>query len=591
VSFDVLASDPAAASELGRACGIGPALGQVLLHRGLGDPDAAQRFLDPRLSSLTPPEAMADRGAAVDRLARAVRRRERVAVFGDYDVDGTTATAVLTEVIEALGGEAVPLLANRFDGGYGLSRPALERCLATGARLLVTCDCGSSDHERIAEANRRGVEVIVIDHHLVPAEPLPALAFLNPHRPECGFPFLGLASVGLALVVAAGLRAALGARLDLRRWLDLVALGTIADVAPLEEDNRALVRSGLRVLRSTDPRPGLAALRALAVRRPSQLGARDVAFGLAPRLNAPGRLGDPMASLRLLRARSHGEARALAAELERANQARREVERRLTTEALAQVPLPTPSGVVVWGTDWHPGVLGIVAARLVDAHGVPALVLGVDGKTGQARGSGRAPAGRDLHGLLRACRGVLDTFGGHAAACGLELAARRLPELRDAFASASGDDPTHRDEAGGPSGGPVADVALDPSQFPVPKAQELDRLEPLGAANPDPVFLLPAAEVTAAREVGAGGAHLALELRLGGGSLRAFWPSFRQPGTGVGAGVPFRGDAAGDAEAGLLVGARLDLVGHLSADGYRGGDQVELRVRNIDRAAVGAFGA
>ncbi|MDQ3035779.1 MAG: DHH family phosphoesterase, partial [Myxococcota bacterium] len=243
--WELLPGDPSAASELGSALGVSPSIAQVLLHRGLGELSRAKEYLDPRLAGLTSPDAMVDREAAADRLARAIRCRERIAIFGDYDVDGTTSTAILAEAIEAMGGEVVALVASRFAGGYGFSAPALERVRATGAKLLVTCDCGSSDHERVEAARRAGIDVIVVDHHLVPTEPLPVIAFLNPHRPECGFPYKGLASAGLALSLAAAVRAQLGAKLDLRELLDLVALGTIADVAPLDGDNRRLVRAGL----------------------------------------------------------------------------------------------------------------------------------------------------------------------------------------------------------------------------------------------------------------------------------------------------------------------------------------------------------
>jgi single-stranded-DNA-specific exonuclease len=252
--------------------------------------------------------------------------RERVAVFGDYDCDGITSAAIMTEVLRALGGDVTPLLASRFDGGYGVSSAAAERIVGSGARVLVTCDCGSSDHASLDSLRARDIDTIVIDHHLVPDEPLPALAFLNPHRPDCGFSYKGLASCGLALSIGAALRAALGQKLDLRQWLDLVAIGTIADVAPLDGDNRALVRAGLGVI-GTSVRPGLRALAALAkIEGGSPLGAREVAFRIAPRINAPGRLGAPDLALRLLLARSDAEAGELAAQIEGISDRRRELQ-------------------------------------------------------------------------------------------------------------------------------------------------------------------------------------------------------------------------------------------------------------------------
>jgi single-stranded-DNA-specific exonuclease len=254
---------PAGTVKLARDLQVSETLAHWLVAQGRADAEAARRFLAPRLSELSSPVCMLDRAVAAERLARAVRNGEHIAVFGDYDCDGITATAVLTELLRALGGEVTPLVARRFEGGYGVSSPAVARILETGARLLVTCDCGSSDHASLRVLAEQGVEVIVIDHHLVPEEPLPALAFLNPHRPGCGFAFKGLASCGLAMSVGAAVRAELGRTVDLKAVLDLVAIGTIADVAPLVGDNRALVRSGLAVLAEAR-RPGLRALFELA---------------------------------------------------------------------------------------------------------------------------------------------------------------------------------------------------------------------------------------------------------------------------------------------------------------------------------------
>src|SRR5580658_1726658 len=246
VNLPLRASDEA--RELARQLGLSLTAASVLLARGLRAPAESVRFLDPRLAHLTAPDTMRDRDAAIERIARAVRAKERICVFGDYDADGITAAALLTDVLRTLGAEIAPLLADRFDGGYGLSDRALDRILDVRPSLLITCDCGSTDHERLERARLAGIDVIVIDHHRVPDAPLPAVAFLNPHRPGCPFVYKGLASVGLALSVGAGVRAALGVALDMRRWLDFVAIGTIGDVAPLDGDNRPLVRAGLAVL-------------------------------------------------------------------------------------------------------------------------------------------------------------------------------------------------------------------------------------------------------------------------------------------------------------------------------------------------------
>jgi single-stranded-DNA-specific exonuclease len=556
--YQLRPGDLAASRELGRALDISATTAQVLLHRGVADAEEAREFLDPKLSGLTPPDAMADRDRAAERLARAVQRRERVAVFGDYDVDGTTSAAILGGILAVLGADVRTLVANRFEGGYGFSDPALARALETGASLIVTCDCGSSDHERIARARAKGVDVIVVDHHLVPDRPLEAVAFLNPHRPECGFPYKGLASAGLALSVGAAVRAAVGSSLDLRAWLDLVALGTVADVAPLDGDNRRLVRAGLARIGSPRPRPGVLALREAARIRPgAAVGGTDIAFRLAPRLNAAGRLGDPAITLRLLQASTISEARLLAARIEQINLERRAIERRITEEAIGQVldvyGEQVDGGIVVASTGWHRGVVGIVAARLVDRFGAPTVVVAVE--DGEGHGSCRTPEGFSIYQAIHTCREHLSKFGGHSAAAGLSLPAERVEAFRAAFddvcratrSTLPPLDASHR-----------VDVVIGDG-FPLPTAGELAMLEPVGEGNAEPRFVLSGARVEDIGIVGEG--HLKLALRMGERRLSAFgWEM---------------GDLAGS------LGETVDLLGTLRPDSWRGGDAIELRIDGL----------
>lgn len=556
--FEVRPGDLATARELGKALGVSATTAQVLLHRGVSDVEQAREFLDPRLSGLTPPDAMADRDRAAERLARAVQRRERLVVFGDYDVDGTTSAAILGGILSLLGADVRTLVANRFEGGYGFSDPALERALETGASLIVTCDCGSSDHERISRARARGVDVIVVDHHLVPDRPLEAVAFLNPHRPECGFPYKGLASAGLALSVGAAVRAAVGSSLDLRPWLDLVALGTVADVAPLDGDNRRLVRAGLARIGSPSPRPGVLALREAArIRAGAPVGGVDVAFRLAPRLNAAGRLGDPAITLRLLQAGTIGEARMLAAHIEQINLERRAIERRITEEAMEQVRgvygETVDGGIVVASEGWHRGVVGIVAARLVDRFAAPAVVIALE--NGEGHGSCRTPDGFSVYDAVHACREHLARFGGHAAAAGLSLSEGRVEALRASF-----DDVCRTLRRALPplESTYCVDVPIGDG-YPLPTAQELAMLEPVGEGNAEPRFVLSGAKVEGVGVVGEG--HLKLALRLGEQRLSAFgWDM---------------------AALGSTLGERVDLLGTLRPDSWRGGDAVELRIEGL----------
>lgn len=424
-------TDASAVEALAHALQIHPLVARVLVGRGYTRPDATRSFLSPKLAELTRPDAMADRDAAAERLAAAVRSKERIVVFGDYDVDGITSAALITRALRAMGGDVSCLVASRFDGGYGLSDAALDRVLALDPKVLITCDCGTSDHPRLERARQRGVDAIVVDHHKVPDEALPVVAFLNPHRSDCRFPYKHMASVGLAFSIAAAVRARLGVALDLREYLDLVALGTIADVAPLDGDNRTLTRHGLERIADGHGGPGVRALLAESKLR-FRLVARDVAFSLAPMLNAPGRLGPATPTLELLLSETDRDAQPRAFALAQANLRRREISAQLVDAAIAQAHAlhgdHPPAGVVLAGDGWHAGMGGIVAGRLVERLQAAVCVIAIEGDLGV--GSVRAPRGTKLYDAVYACRDLLVGFGGHDAAAGGAHppgAHRRLP--------------------------------------------------------------------------------------------------------------------------------------------------------------------
>ncbi len=557
--------DPGPASEeafpLARELGVTITVADVLTRSGRTADEATRRWLEPRLAHLTAPDAMADRDLAADRIASAIRSGERICVFGDYDCDGITSAAVLTSAVRALGGDVVTRLATRRGGGYGLSDLALAGIKETRPGLLVTCDCGSSDHERIHAANRAGIDVVVIDHHLVPAEPLPALAFLNPHRPDCGFPYKWMASCGLALSMAAALRKVLGKELDLRPFLDLVAIGTIADVAPLTEDNRVLVRAGLAVL-AQGRRPGLRALAELARFPGGPVAADDVAFRFAPRINAPGRLADPDDALELLLETDPARAAAVAARIEELQLKRRAIQAQMVEEALKDVEdggFAQHAAIVVARQGWHPGVVGIVAGRLADQLGKPTIVIGLEGAVG--RGSVRGPRGFPLHDALTASKGELIKFGGHQAAAGVEVDATRVESLRAAWNDAcsnlsagsfGGDDPRRML------------VRIAPEDDPYDVALDLAKLDPCGEGNPEPRIVLPEARVVNARDLKG---HLRLSLSCGGRGIDA---------------IAFHRGAEADG----LRGQQVSVVGSLRRDTFRGGRAVELLVQRLLKAGA-----
>lgn len=549
------------AGTLAREVGLSLTVATVLAGRGFSPDDRLKRWLSPKLAHLTPPSAMADLVPAAQRIARAIRNRERIVVFGDYDCDGITSAAILTEAIGVLGGDVQTELANRFAGGYGFSDAALKRVRERGASLLVTCDCGSSDHERLAAAAKVGIDAVVIDHHLVPQETLPAVAFLNPHRPECGHPYKGLASCGLAVVVAAALRKELDADIDVRRWLDLCAVGTIADVAPLDGDNRPLVRAGLAVL-SRGTRVGLSALAVNGARgKRVQMTAEDVAFQVAPRINAPGRLGDPMLALRCLLERDAARAWELAAQIERVTHERRELQRTMTAEALAEIAAKNferDPAIVLARASWHPGIVGIVAGRIADKLQKPTIIIALEGASG--RGSARAIPGFRLYDAIQVASDALLGFGGHQAAAGVELSSGQVDHFRDRFNQACQDQLAG---LGAPAPPMQPDVTLDPRDDVEHVLTDLEKLEPCGEANRAPKLLIDDVEIVQASPVKE---HLKLEVVLRGQRLRGFGPDLG----------PLAATLRGN----------VKLVGRLKRDHWSGSGKPELLVDAVVDSAT-----
>jgi len=483
---------PLLAGQLASQLEISPLLAQCLLNRGFSEPSAIRQFLQPRLKNLADPFLLPDMAAAIERLFRAREQNEPLVIFGDYDVDGVTSTALLLEVLRPLGWRADFYLPNRMDEGYGLSADGVENCLKKyPVRLLLAVDCGSTAIETIASLRARGVDTIVLDHHQVTEPPPDAVALVNPHlKPEIGN-FQELCSAGLAFklahaLVKRGRETALpgAAEFDLRPLLDLVALGTIADIVPLTGENRILVCAGLERLNQTQ-RPGIIALKKVA-QSPEKLGAYDVGFQLAPRLNAAGRLETAEESLRLLLARDPAGATPIAQNLDSRNRERQKIERGIVEEVTGMVRSkfnPQMDFVIVEGQLlWHIGVVGIVASRVLQEFYRPTIIIGGEG--GEWRGSGRSIAGFDLAAALRECDDLLLRHGGHAMAAGLSIAPdkidllrQRLNELaRRALKPENLQPPLRID----------AEVGLD--EITLESLAELDRLKPAGQGNPAAQF-------------------------------------------------------------------------------------------------------
>lgn len=433
-------AQPALAGFLAKELHISPLLAQCLLNRGFSEPEPIERFLQPRLKNLADPFLLPNMELAVTRLFQARERSEALVIFGDYDVDGVTATALLTEVLRALGWSVSYYLPHRMEEGYGLSQSGVENCLAQyPVRLLLAVDCGSTATNAIAWLQERGVDVLVLDHHQVSVPAPKATALVNPQLAPPEAPsFRELCSVGLAFKLAHALvkrgreaNMAAAIQFDLRPLLDLVALGTIADVVPLIGENRILVSRGLERLNQTQ-RPGLRALKDVA-QVSSPIGGYEVGFQLAPRLNAAGRLENALEALHLLLARDLAEAEPLARRLDAHNRERQKIERGIAEEVIGAIRArfdPLKDFVIVEGQLlWHIGVVGIVASRVLQQFYRPTIILGGDGA--EWRGSGRSIEGFDLAAALCECGELLVGHGGHAMAAGLTVQPDKLDLLRD----------------------------------------------------------------------------------------------------------------------------------------------------------------
>jgi single-stranded-DNA-specific exonuclease len=562
------AADPGLTAALVADLHIPEALAALLVQRGLAAPELAKAFLRPGLERLSDPLAWADMPRAVELIVAAIRGRIPILVHGDYDVDGQCGAALLTRVLSSVGGNVRAFVPHRIRDGYDFGEAGLREALRLGVGLIITCDCGITAVDAVRAARAAGIEVIVTDHHLPGDEMPPASAVLDPRRADCSSIDKELCGTGVAFKLAQALVPALGLSPHVPlHFLDLVALATVADVVPLTGENRILVRYGLKML--ADSRwTGVRALvdaAGLGGGRPLKSG--HVGYILAPRLNAAGRIGDANDGLRLLLSDDGEEAAAIARDLETLNARRQELDQRILDEAveLAERVLRPEDRALVLGADaWHPGVIGIVASRLVERYGRPTFLVGWDGETG--RGSGRSIAGFDLHAALHRVGHHLEKYGGHTMAAGLTIRRDRYEAFRVAFLAVAG-------ELLGPDDlVPAQRVDLElPLGLVSDELEKLMRhLEPCGPGNPAPVFGVRHARAVGARRVGTN--HLRFTLDDESGALPA---------------IAFQwADAVPD----HWLGERLDVAFRLERDEWQGRTTLQARVASIAPSAECGMG-
>lgn len=525
----VKASNSAAGTQLSHGLGVSSVTAGILTGRGVATLEEAQSFLVPALAALPDPFLLKGMEAAVERLIRARKSGELVCIYGDYDVDGISGTALLVSFLRRSGFTCTYFIPNRFDDGYGLSEDALQRIFALGAALIVSVDCGISSVKEASRCRESGIDLIIVDHH-TPGEQIPdAAAVINPLQPGCSYPFKMLAGAGVAFNVLVALRSCMrkeglfdsDGEPDLREWLDLVALGTIADVVPLVAQNRVFAYHGLLRLEK-NYRAGITALKEVSGIT-GKVNCGQVGFRLAPRLNAAGRMESAVPGVELLLGNNAAECAAIADELNTANAERQAVERSMLEQAIAMVEgsgaYPDCRSIVLASRDWHQGVVGIVASRMVERYHRPTILIAID-ELGNAKGSGRSIPGFHLLEALNECSSYLTKFGGHRYATGVGLTESGINGFALAFEAAAcrilGDTELV----------PLLDVDAEvaPDQVTLELARELCRLEPFGSGNPEPTLMLRRVAVVERRIVGDG--HLKLVVSVQGKRFNAI--AFRQ---------------------------------------------------------------
>ena len=519
---DEAAEERAATERLCRDLSLPPVLCRLLVRRGHAEPEAARGFLRPHPGQIHAPGRMAGMGDAVARLKRAIHARETVLVHGDYDVDGICATALFTRALRMMGALAVPFVPHRLQDGYDLSDAGIAAAREAGATLILTGDCGIVAHDAVDRARRAGIDVIVTDHH-TPGGTLPAAAaVVNPNRRDCPYPDKGLAGVGVAYKLCCALAAEVGFQEErLHAFLDLVAVATIADLAPLQGENRTLVRWGLKVLPRT-PNPGLRALlRATGLEGRAEISASQVGFVLAPRINAVGRMGEALRGVRLLTTDDPAEAEAIAATLEEENRWRQTVDGQTLRDALGALERgydpDRDYGVVLASEQWHPGVIGIVASRVVERIHRPTVLLALPGGE-EGKGSARSIPGFHLYDAMRDCAGHLTRFGGHKHAAGCSILPGSVDAFRDAF-NARARLVLEPDEALlQPEVRIDLEVALPDATAELVKM--LRHAGPFGMGNATPVFAARGVRVVGSPRI-VGQNHLKMTLGSGGAALDA----------------------------------------------------------------------
>jgi single-stranded-DNA-specific exonuclease len=548
-----------------RELGLSPLISRILESRDIRDPDQARRFLSPSLSDLHSPFLMEDMGKAVYRLIRAIYHKEKVAVFGDYDADGITSVVVLLLFLRKILPDTTYYIPDRLTEGYGLNRNAVDRFQAGGAGLIVTVDCGISDHDPIAYARQQGIDTIILDHHEISGALPVAEAIVNPHRKDCRFPFKHLAAVGIVFNFLIALRGALrkegywnnDAYPNLKEYLDLVALGTIGDIVPLVDENRVFVKIGLDLM-TEEKRVGIRALKQVCGIEGQTVDSGKASFALIPRINASGRIASAAEAVELLLSDNPKQAEELAGRLDGFNRQRQMMEKVIFSDLLDKAGKAFESGeagpFVFASPDWHPGVIGIVASRLVERFGIPAILISL--KDGIGKGSGRSVADFNIYEGLKRCESLLLSYGGHRYAAGISIPEANIDlfslQLREILREKS----PEMDFAAYTT----IDAQCNLADITLELLSQIDQMAPFGSLNPEPVLCVRNVSMSSPSIVGNN--HLKMRINADGVSRNSIWFS--------------KGEFLRN-----LCASALDIVFTPQINVWNGSSDIQLKMRDI----------
>ena len=547
--------------SLSRQSNIPYAVARILINRGIDTPEQVDRFFNPNTSHLYDPFLMLDMDKAVDRIVKALGHRERIAIYGDYDVDGITSASMLYLILKDLGGDVIPYIPDRQNEGYGISELGILELQKAGASLIISVDCGITSIKEAKAATALGIDLIISDHH-EPGDAIPeAWAVCDPKREGCGYPFKELSGVGVAYKIAQGIIQKLNLESEYtEKYMDLVALGSAADIVPLVDENRVFVKLGLEKINNL-PEVGLAALIETACIKAGKIEVGDIVFGIAPRINAVGRLGSALRAVKLLTTRDRASSRQIAQVLEDENRRRKDIDNATLEEAVKEIEMtinPLEARSLVLARDgWHPGVIGIVASRLIERYYRPTVMITIE--NGQGKGSARAIAKFDIYQALKACADLLLQFGGHKYAAGLTIAAENIPEFKRRFEAVCREIIPEEDLV--PKIKIESEISLD--EITPEVVASLKRFAPFGPKNNRPNFFSRGLEVLDVPRI-VGSNHLKFRAGQGGVAFEAI------------------GFNLGHAIDRVANGGRpIEMVYAVEENEYNGRKTVQLRIKDI----------